>query len=139
MLALSVWVDLQPIEVLTPADGDDRVYNLTMYKEDVRQYTFKLRLTGSGDKWDVAAATSIKLILESIEIDDHATDSREIVLTDVAPAAWVDGTVVVTVDYAGEVLLEKTYNYALEVTIGGQTITAIVGLLEVKDRAVYTP
>jgi len=110
-----------------------------MYKEDVRQYTFKLRLTGSGDKWDVAAATSIKLILESIEIDDHATDSREIVLTDVAPAAWVDGTVVVTVDYAGEVLLEKTYNYALEVTIGGQTITAIVGLLEVKDRAVYTP
>ena len=100
---------------------------IELYEGDVQSVAFQLQLQGQLGYWNVAAAT----IAVPVE-DEEGNLVTTITCSSVAPGAnWASGLVVVdTAAVTAEV--PGTYHFTIQVTIGGQVITAGDGYFKVQ-------
>lgn len=108
--------------------------NLTFFVGNLRTLIFHLKIKGTATAWNVSAATAIRLEWQpmngSPETPLQASASH-------ASAVWASGIVAIDLSESDVLAAAGTYEYSLTVTLGGETITAVTGIVEVQDRPGY--
>jgi len=104
---------------------------LVVYEGNVKALPFRLRVKGTKNFWNVAAATQILL-----EYEESAGSPKLQVPCDInhAQADWANGKVVAQVSPADVTAKVGSYPFSLTVFLGTEEITAVSGHIEVKER-----
>ncbi len=112
-------------------DEMDASRNIETFEGNKHTIAFELRQKGTATAWNVSTATSI-----SLEWEKDGVVQSAIACADGGEAAWVTGIVTATIDATDVTEDVGTYPYAITVVIGGETLTVVSGLIEVKERPV---